>query len=147
MSDDKKLPIADVPTVTNNSGMRSSDLVDISQLFKDMYPGPGDRIKQWVVDQRREYEWERGTCPTIEVQVHEDNTGTECRNSGKVPWTYLDHDCCYTCGELHEATQSLVVVQEWLAEKAKRPPIEQDRTKFEPHRELAPHPALGMLKR
>jgi hypothetical protein len=108
----------------------TATIVSIDSLLKDMYPLPGQRIKQWVVDQRREDDWECETCPKIDIVSHEDNTGTTCRNVGPLPWTFLDHDCCYTCGELHEATRTLAVVQEWLAEKAKRPPIEQDRAKF-----------------
>lgn len=155
MSDDKKLPVADVPTVTDNSRMRSGDVVDISQTFKDMYPPSGGLIKQWVVDLRREHEWERETCPAITVATHEDNTGLTCRNSteptGTTLYCFLHHDCCEVCDDLADSLAERADIAAWLAEKAKRPPIEQDRTKYsnevEPHRELAPHPALGMLKR
>jgi hypothetical protein len=120
-------------------------------VLKDMYPRPGDRIKQWVVDAGREEKWERETCPRIAMERHDDNTGTECSNSqGTVPWTWLDHHCCYICGDLHEATRSLPTIEAWLAEKAKRPPIESDRSKYSD--EIAPdpmaavHPYLKSLK-
>lgn len=107
-----------------------SVLVSMSALFKDMYPRPGDRLKQWVVDQRREAKWERETCPRVSIAEHKDNTDAWCRNAGLTPWTFLSHDCCSTCCDLHEATESRADVQAWLAEKAKRPPVEQDRAKL-----------------
>jgi hypothetical protein len=36
----------------------------------------------------------------------------------------------YECGDLHEKLSDEPVVLAWLAEKAKRPPIEGDRTKL-----------------
>lgn len=36
----------------------------------------------------------------VAVPVHNDNTGTACRNGGKrVPMSHLDHDACYVCGD------------------------------------------------
>lgn len=103
----------------------------MNDLLKDMYPRPGDRIKQWVVDERREDKWERETCPKVVVSSHRDNTDAECRNAGAMPWTWLEgHDCCYTCNDLAESLKSREDIAAWLAEKAARPPIEQDRTKF-----------------
>jgi hypothetical protein len=124
-------------------------ITSMDQLFRDMYPLPGTRLKQWVVDSRRERAWEVQTCPRVVVPVHDDNTGLECRNArSTVAWTDLNHDCCGECNELMEATESRDDVSAWLAEKAKRPPIEQDRTKLsdevEPERE---HPTYTWLKR
>lgn len=111
--------------------MADVNLTTVAELFKDMYPQPGERIKQWVVDSRREDEWERDTCPRFETSEHEDNTGIECRNSAsKVLWTHLDHDCCSDCCSMYEALAVDYSVTAWLAEKAKRPPIEADRTKL-----------------
>lgn len=127
-------------------------LTDMNALLKDMFPRPGERVKQWVVDTRREHAWESATSPRFKVVWHLDNTGIECRNSASdAPWSDLDHDCCYFCGDLHEHARELPSVQAWLAEKAKRPPIEQDRTKLSdeiaPDPRLASHPALRMLRR
>lgn len=132
--------------------MSEVSLATVTALYRDMYPAPGDRIKQWVVDYRREAAWESETCPRVAVPEHKDNTGAECRNSScSASWTYLDHDCCYVCNELQEATQDREDVQAWLAEKAKRPPVEQDRTKLsdevQPNIMLESHPFLAMLPR
>lgn len=111
--------------------------------LKDMYPRPGDRIKQWVVDLRGEQKWESETCPKFDVADHKDNTGARCRNSGElVPWTYLEHDCCDGCCNMHEYVRESPSVQTWLTEKANRPPIEQDRTKLS--NEIAPDPSFTL---
>ncbi len=42
------------------------------------------------------------------VQVHEDNTGMTCRNSGKAcTLEDLDHHACYTCNKLLDACKRL----------------------------------------
>lgn len=127
-----------------------ADCIDIGALFKDMYPAAGTRLKRWVVDRRREAAWERDTCPKVHVGGHDDNTGASCRNAGLVPWAYLDHDCCEVCCDLHERLSARTDVAAWLDEKAKRPPIESDRTKLsdevEPDRHLAPHPMEAFRK-
>lgn len=108
-----------------------STLTTFDALLKDMYPLPGTPLKQWVVDQRRESRWESETCPRFTPGEHEDNTGVECRNSiTSVPWTHLAHDCCYFCNDLGERYEQTPEVQAWLAEKAKRPEVCADRTKF-----------------
>jgi hypothetical protein len=109
----------------------NANVTTMGALYKDVYPAPGTRIKQWVVDVRREHAWERETCPRIEVPTHEDNTGAVCRNAQtETPWSHLDHDCCYSCNDLQGATRDRADVQAWLAENANRPPIEADRTKL-----------------
>jgi hypothetical protein len=117
-------------------------------MFRDLYPQPGDRIKQWVVDSRRESAWESQTCPKVDVPEHDDNTGTGCRNVGRLPWTYLRHDCCSECEDIHDQTASRPDVVAWLAEKAARPPVEADRSKYSDQRQpeypaLRAHPLLG----
>ena len=103
----------------------------IDSLLRDMHPLPGTPLKQWVVDQRREAAWERETCPRFTPAEHDDNTGIVCRNSiTSVPWTHLEHDCCSFCNDLGARYESTPEVQAWLAEKAKRPAIEQDRSKL-----------------
>lgn len=132
--------------------MSDVDLQSMSALFKDMYPQPGERIKQWVVDTRREDQWEQKTCPRFETSEHDDNTGIECRNSAsKVPWTHLEHDCCNECCSMHEHFQRDAVVRTWLDEKAKRPPICEDRSKLSDEIARDPsvteHPSLKVFKR
>ena len=126
------------------------DIEAFDRAIRDRYPMPGEKLKQYVVDERREAEWECETCPRFTPAEHEDNTGTECRNSmSSVPWTHLAHDCCYFCNDLGERYEQTPEVQAWLAEKAKRPPIETDETKFS--NEVAgdwttgKHPFLAML--
>ena len=123
----------------------------VDALLKDMYPLPGTPLKQWVVDQRRESQWESETCPRFTLAEHEDNAGTECRNSlASVPWTHLEHDWCYFCGDLHGRYEKTPEVQAWLAEKAKRPPVCADRSKLSgevqaDYPSMRPHPFFTML--
>lgn len=130
--------------------MNDANITSVAALYKDMYPRPGDRIKQWVVDVRREDAWERETCPRVFVPKHDDNTGLECRNEGPTIWTYLAHDCCSTCCEMHEHAGEQPEIQAWLEEKSKRPPIEKDRTKLsdviQEDYSLRPHPMLREFK-
>jgi hypothetical protein len=123
-------------------------LISMNDLFKDMSPQPGSRLKQWVVDTRREDAWERETCPRFPVPEHEDNTGAVCRNShDRVPWTYLNHDCCEYCNDECERLRSEPQVQAWLIARSERPPIEQDRSKYsdevQPDYPAMKHPMLS----
>lgn len=123
----------------------------IDQTLKDFYPLHGTRIKQYVVDTHREYAWERETAPRFTVDPHEDNCGSSCRNVGNVPWTYLDHDSCGTCNDLHALAEKEPAVIAWLAEKAKRPPIESDEAKLSDEIAedvaLRPGPWAAMVRR
>jgi hypothetical protein len=128
----------------------TATITSVSSTMKDFFPLPGTRIKQYVVDTRREHAWERETSPRIDVPEHDDNCGSPCRNIGSAPWPYLDHDSCHVCGVLHEYTSKQPDVVVWLAMKAKRPPVEADRTKLSD--EIAPewpsmadHPLAKML--
>lgn len=110
--------------------MSKSDVTSVSVIMKDMFPLPGTRIKQWVVDARRERAWASETCPRFDVTEHRDNTDAPCRNVPRAAWLDLvQHDCCHECGERGELLERLHRRQ-WLAEKAKRPPIEQDHDKL-----------------
>lgn len=124
---------------------------DWSAALRDIYPTPGTRIKQWVVDENRESDWVRATCPVVDVPLHTDNCvgdGLEserdaeygppmgtyedrrlyCRNYGVTLWTYLNHDSCYTCGDLHEATADRPDIAAWRVLRDARPPITTDRS-------------------
>jgi hypothetical protein len=125
-------------------------MVNMDSLFKDMYAQPGQRLKQWVVDQRRESKWENETCPKVSVPQHDDNTGASCRNGGDaVPWTYLSHDCCGLCEDFGDEAAKRDDVIAWRAEKAKRPPIETDHSKLSDEVQADygsfSHPLMAML--
>jgi hypothetical protein len=127
-----------------------ADIEPFNATLRDLYPQPGARIKQWVVDERRERAWEVETCPRFDVNAHEDDTAIECRNSyGRVSWVDLNHDCCHTCGDRYEELRGDAAVIEWLAEKAKRPAVCQDRAKLSDEVaedvSLRLHPSLAML--
>lgn len=128
-----------------------SDLVSFDSLMKDLHPLPGTRIKQWVVDERREHAWERQTCPHVDIPGHDDNTDILCRNSGGAPWARLDHDCCSLCGDTMEATAGREDIASWRAERDARPPVCADRSllsdQIEPEWKLEPHPVFKMLRR
>ena len=130
---------------------KRATVASVDRTLKDMFPRPGMRIKQWVVDRWRESEWEHQTCPRFNVDPHLDNTGCECRNSGETSFKHLNHDCCSTCEDLYELANNSQAVMNWLAERAKRPDICADRDKFSD--EIAPdprtyeHPLLAMLPR
>jgi hypothetical protein len=115
-----------------------ADTVSLSALFKDLYPGGGNRIKQWVVESRRERAWENETCPRVATEPHLDNTGLDCRESvGPALWFHLDgHDCCHTCNDLAEEARTRQDIAAWLALKAERPPIISDRTALSDEIEL-----------
>lgn len=127
------------------------NVTSYNEVLKDMYPLPGTRVKQWVVDMRRESAWERETCPRVQVFGHPDNTGVECRNVGSAPWSYLSHDCCSVCNDLLDAVGGRADMAAWTAERAARPPIEQDRSKLsdevEPAHEMRAHPLLELIPR
>jgi len=115
---------------------KSMSLSSFDSTLKDYYPAPGTRIKQYVVDQRREDKWERETCPRFHIDVHDDNTGLSCRNAGAVPWTFMSHDCCNICCDLHEEKATDPEVLAWQEERAKRPPVCTDHDKLSD--EIAP---------
>lgn len=122
------------------------------QMLRDHYATPGTRLKQYVVDSRREYAWERETCPKVFVFAHTDNTGASCRNSGQqTPFAYLNHDCCHPCNDFAELIKERDEIRAWLAEKAARPPICEDREKLsdeiEPDRSFAANPLFAFLKK
>jgi hypothetical protein len=124
-----------------------ADVVSIDAMFKDFYPLPGTRLKQYVVDMRAQHAWEAATCPAIDVGDHLDNTGAFCREAPRTLWKFAAmHDCCAICNGAAADTKDREDVRLWLLEKAARPPIETDRAKLsdeiEPERTLPGWPAL-----
>jgi hypothetical protein len=107
-------------------------VTNMTDIMKDMYPQAGSRIKQWVVDRRREAKWENETCPVSIVSEHRDNTDAPCRNVPSAIWLALhQHDCCHVCNDQAEhEQQERCDVHNWLVDRKKRPPIEQDETKL-----------------
>jgi hypothetical protein len=104
-------------------------MVSVDAILGDMYAAPGTRLKQWVVDMRREHAWQDETCPRVFVVAHTDNTGDLCRNNGQTRWYEIDeHDCCTHCSTFAKLTEYRV--SEWLFERARRPPICADREKL-----------------
>lgn len=106
-------------------------LVSFDATMKDFYPLPGERIKQYVVDMRREDTWCDETAPVIHVESHGNNDGDLCARIGKTQWHILQRSHgCDRCSDIADAERESASVKEWLAEKAKRPPICADRTKL-----------------
>ncbi len=130
-------------------------LASLDSTMRDMYPLPGARIKQWVVEHRAVMDWERQTEPTILVPSHRDNTDFECNNVGRVTWSNLHHCECDTCDALLEAAERTPECTEWLAERAKRlAAVEPDHSKLSDQIQPQPeplsirkHPLLAMLPR
>ena len=130
-------------------------LESVSQTLKDFYPRPGERIKQYVVDTRRENDWERETCPRAQVDEHQhdDDNGETCYAfGGERSWADLGRQRCDTCEALFHKLRDTPAIQAWLAEKAARPPIESDRMKLSD--EIAPEwpamrqsPLFALLKK
>ena len=108
----------------------TSTTVSVDSLFKDLFPIPGTRIKQWVVDSRRARQWDVETCPRVTLLPHRDNTDLDCRNVPSAIWIDLaQHDCCGHCNDIAETMEtSDPAVVAWLAERAARPPGCTDRT-------------------
>lgn len=102
--------------------------VSMTATFKDLYPEAGTRIKQWVVELRREFAWERETCPRAQSPPHRDNTDLDCRNVPTASWLDLErHDCCGDCNDLAARLADRPDIAAWRALKADRPSITSDR--------------------
>lgn len=101
--------------------------------MKELYPAPGMRIKQWVVEHWDRIGWERRTCPVVSVPDHIDNCDGHCRNVGTTPWVDLDHDSCYVCGDLYAKHAGDLDIAAWRMERAGLPPICADRDKLSDH--------------
>jgi hypothetical protein len=118
--------------------------------MRDLFPRPGARIKQWVVELHREITWEHAACPRVFVAQHDDNTGARCRNVDATPWTYLNHDCCNTCSDLHEAAAVWPDVEAWRALRSERPPLtcdDRDALSDEVLPDFEAHPRIVVVRR
>lgn len=137
-----------------------SDLTSFDAAMRDLYPSPGTRVKQWVVDEYKLSAWVRATCPLVKVWPHRDNTGSWCRHGGPSDsdgdmsaWLHLSHhDCCYWCGNLAEATESRPDIAKWRAEYTERKLmvcIDRDKLSDEIAEDMSlfAHPLLEMMKR
>jgi hypothetical protein len=121
--------------------------VSFDRVIKDRYPAPGDRIKQYVVDEQRERAWEQRTCPHVGIGPHLDDDGEACmwRNAvaGDALWCDLDRNVnCSFCRLAGDRAQHRHDIAAWRVMKAQRPPICEDRDKFS--EEIAP--PLGDLR-
>lgn len=103
------------------------DFVSLDKWMKDHYPSPGDRIKQYVVDERNLRAWELATCPRVVVPDHVDNCECQCRNVGEHAWVDLTHDSCGECEDIQDRTSTRQDVVDWLAERDKQPKPCADR--------------------
>lgn len=127
--------------------------------MKDVYPLPGSRIKQWVVDMRREDEWERETCPRLEVPQHygdcddtEAASGdvSDCASVGPTSWLDIHGRECRFCDGFSQGSLGLPEMVAWFAAKRARPPICADRNQLSD--EIAPDmgkmesPLLALLR-
>lgn len=130
----------------------SSRLASVDAAYRDMYPRAGDRIKQWVIDRRREDAWEGETCPRFAIAEHDD-TGMPCSNGGRAStWMTLNyHGSCSTCGVLATANRDTPEMVAWFAERAARPPITADRSalsdEIAPDLSLRDHPLFKVMRR
>ena len=129
-------------------------LSSVGQTMKDFYPLPGERLKQYVVDTNREYAWEEATCPVVDVPTHHHSSDGEgsFEFDGELRWTLLARMDCDFCENLYYSLRDTPAVKAWLAEKAKRPPVEPDRTKLSD--QIAPewpamreHPMFALTKK
>ena len=106
-----------------------------------------------VIDERNEMEWERNTCPRVQIAPHDDNTGARCRNSdGRTLWVDLhEHDCCDICNDhADRLAGKRADIKAWLAERSARPPIATDREALSdevaPQLDLRDSPLLRLVR-
>jgi hypothetical protein len=134
-------------------------------VLRDRYPLPGERIKQYVVDERRIDAWERETCPKLPVPPHyEDPDDTEaasgdvvgCPSVGETRWRDIQgcDSSCRFCEGFAFAARSLPVMVDWFAARDRylaEYPIcadrEQRSDEISPEVDLRSNPVLAMLRR
>lgn len=83
------------------------DTTSFDQMMKDLFPKPGEPMKQWVLDARAARRELERTGKRVAVPPHRDNTDIDCRNVGDATLVYdlEHHDCCHVCNELGEASR------------------------------------------
>lgn len=126
-------------------------LTSVNAVFKDRYPAPGQRIKQYVVDEAREDAWERETCPRIDVLEHLDDDRRLCGNVGMPQWNAIPGVDCRICMALHMRAHRINDgVRSWIAMRSMRSPICSDREKLSdetaPDVSLVDHPFIKALR-
>lgn len=92
------------------------NIVSMDGLLKDLYPQPGSRIKQWVVEDRAVRAWERDTCPRYAVPAHDCDDGVQCPSSGCTQFIDILHAECDSCSELADKLRAAPEVAAWWAE-------------------------------
>lgn len=113
----------------------------VTATMKDLYTLPGTRIKQWVVELRRNLAWEDETCPLVFVPEHDNDQGSRCDSSGHTTqWRRLSNHECQFCNDLQDATIGRLDVAEWRAVRDSRPKPTEDRDALS--EEVAPDLAL-----
>lgn len=137
------------------------NLTSFDDTMKDMYPLPGSRLKQWVVDVRREDVWASETCPVLDVPEHyEDWDDTEavsgelrvCASSGRTSWQDIRGRECQFCDGFAQGALKVPEMVAWFAEKAARPSICADHNQLSD--EVAPelasmrdHPLFKLVRK
>lgn len=102
------------------ASVTGATVTSVTSLYKDLYPRPGTRIKQWVIDDRAVDAWERETCPQFPVDAHDGGDGITCPSCGPTLWIDLRHAECDTCSTLADKLRERPEVVTWCAEQAVR---------------------------
>lgn len=131
----------------------------LDATMKDVYPLPGTRMKQWVVDMRREDAWERETCPVLDVPQHSEDCDDaeaasgelrDCASVGRTSWLDIHGRECRFCEGFAFGALGRPEMVAWFAAKKARPPICADRDQLSD--EIAPdmgemsNPMLAFLR-
>lgn len=81
--------------------MAKSNVISFGQMMKDLFPLPGQPVKEWVLKARAERAELERTGKRVSVEPHDDNCGSPCRNVGPATLVYdmATHDCCGECND------------------------------------------------
>lgn len=87
----------------------SGNLTTLDSMMKDLFPWPGQPVKEWVLKARAERAELERAGRRVAVAGHDDNTGWNCRNVGPATLVHdlVQHDCCGTCNWQGERTERL----------------------------------------
>lgn len=99
----------------------TSSITTVHSVMRDLYPSPGERIKQWVIAARALDAWASETCPRMVAKPHLDNTGVDCCNLGSVAWMdVVWNHACHICEDAGQEIALRPDVVAWLAEWVRR---------------------------